>query len=115
MFGSRRPFGLGLVRPSPIRKHTPFEEWEQLSARKPNSPGIALSVLLHAVIILLVIFFPTRKDDDRSSPAQDRPQEHRQDTEAGLHHGAAAPVSGVGPGRSAGAGRLLARIGSAPP
>jgi len=47
MFGSRRPFGLGLVRPSPIRKHTPFEEWDQLSARKPNSPGIALSVLLH--------------------------------------------------------------------
>ena len=74
MFGRRRPFGLGLVRPSPIRKHTPFEEWEQLSARKPNSPGIVVSVLLHATIILLVIFSTTTKGDNRSSPAQDRPQ-----------------------------------------
>jgi|tagenome__1003787_1003787.scaffolds.fasta_scaffold20966370_3 hypothetical protein len=75
MFGRRRPFGLGLVRPTPVRKHTPFEEWEQLSARKPNSPGAAVSVLVHAAIILLVIFFTTSKRDDGSSPAQNRPQE----------------------------------------
>ena len=74
MFGRRRPFGLGLVRPSPIRKHTPFGEWEQLSARKPNSPGVAVSVLLHAAIILLVIFSTTTNRDERSSQAQDRPQ-----------------------------------------
>jgi hypothetical protein len=74
MFGRRRPFGLGLVRPSPIRKHTPFEEWEQLSARKPNSPGVAVSVLLHAAIILLVIFSTNTNRDERSSQAQDRPQ-----------------------------------------
>ncbi|HSJ75409.1 MAG TPA: hypothetical protein VK899_04390, partial [Gemmatimonadales bacterium] len=49
--------------------------WEQLSARKPNSRGIAVSVLLHAGIILLLIFSTTPKRDDRGSPAQDRPQE----------------------------------------
>ncbi|MFL5449697.1 MAG: hypothetical protein ACJ8A6_03755 [Gemmatimonadales bacterium] len=74
MFGRRRPFGLGLVRPSPVRKHTPFAEWEQLSARKPSSPGITVSVLLHAAIILLVIFSTTTNRGGRSSPAQDRPQ-----------------------------------------
>ena len=74
MFGRRRPFGLGLVRSPPARRHTPFAEWEQLSAWKPNRPWVAVSVLLHAAVILLVFFSTSVEQNDGARTAQDQPR-----------------------------------------
>jgi hypothetical protein len=74
MFGRGRPFGLGLVRSPPARRHTPFAEWEQLSAWKPNRPWVAVSVLLHAAVILLVFFFTSVEQNDGARTAQDQPR-----------------------------------------
>jgi len=74
MFGRRRPFGLGLVRSPPTGRHTPFAEWEQLSAWKPNRPWVAVSVLLHAAVILLVFFSTSVEQNDGARTAQDQPR-----------------------------------------
>jgi hypothetical protein len=76
----RRPFGLGLDlrRPDPARRssrHTPFSAWEALTSPGRHPAVAAVSFVLHAALLLLLLFSPRlaeKKDQRRPAPQDTR-------------------------------------------
>jgi hypothetical protein len=72
----RRPFGLGLDlrRPEPPRRaarHTPFSAWQALTSPGRHPAVAAVSFVLHAALVLLLLFSPRlaeKKDQPRAAP-----------------------------------------------
>jgi hypothetical protein len=76
----RRPFGLGLDlrRPEPSRRssrHTPFSAWEALTSPGRHPAVAAVSFVLHAALLLLLLLSPRlaeKKDQPRPAPQDTR-------------------------------------------